>query len=157
MIGQFPLMPSCQPKDLAREDDGIPSFDLSTSSPDTDNTRDSSFEERSAASPEPDIAGVLADWYRYDSQSPRASMLDYNLRDDFLPKRVPKAPNALMHLRHEVRMRNFLQDVTADSGVIKKKVQRKREQAGMLDEDMQGEGWISQAKSKMMEFVRQIS
>ena len=37
-------------------------------------------------------------------------MLDYNLCDDFWPRSMPKAPNALMHLRHEVRMQNFLQD-----------------------------------------------
>mmetsp|Transcript_32050 Transcript_32050/g.74860 ORF Transcript_32050/g.74860 Transcript_32050/m.74860 type:complete len:157 (+) Transcript_32050:46-516(+) len=156
MIGQFPLMPSCQPKDLTREDDGIPSFDVSTSYSDTSTCSDG---QRFCcpASPEPDVAGVLADWCRHDSQSPRASMLDYNLCDDFWPRSMPKAPNALMHLRHEVRMQNFLQDVAADSNLIKKKVQRKREQAGMVDEEAQGEGWISQAKARMKDFVRQIN
>ncbi|CAE7350885.1 unnamed protein product [Symbiodinium natans] len=137
----FPLMPSRQP-DLAMEedDDGMPTYE---GSPATHNTFES----------EPDIADIEADWSRRDSRSPRPSMGNYTLPADVC---IPMPPNGLMHARHEHRIKTFLEDVQANPGKIKRKIERRREKAGMVDEEA-STGWISQAKTKVKDFVRQIS
>ena len=82
-------------------------------------------------------------------------MGNYILPDESSP---PMPPNGLMHQVNDRRLESFLKDVQAHPGKLRKCVAGRREKAGMVDEDTTSStGWLSQAKTRVLGLVRQIS
>mmetsp|Transcript_11411 Transcript_11411/g.27374 ORF Transcript_11411/g.27374 Transcript_11411/m.27374 type:complete len:181 (-) Transcript_11411:136-678(-) len=156
----LPLYPSRQPGDVLAEDEmEMPSVDSSFEITfDFDGGGLKGLARRWSYSdlPEPNISNVEDSWRRNHSMSPRNSYKDRNLHAD-IPRGHAAAPGYWMHKRHELRMQEFMQEVQSNPRKIRRKVDYRREKAGMKDETRpQSVGAFKRATSGMSVILRQL-